>query len=78
MNPGTPIAIDVFAGCGGLSLGLRKAGFDVRAAVEVDKTAAATYRANHPDTELIERDVRDVKASELLAHCDGGPVALLA
>jgi DNA (cytosine-5)-methyltransferase 1 len=78
MSARTPVAIDLFSGCGGLSLGLHKAGFDVRAAVEVDATASATYRVNHPDTELIERDIHDVKASELLAHCDGEPVALLA
>ena len=70
-------AIDLFAGAGGLSMGLRKAGFDVCAAVEVDRIAAATYRANHPRTALIERDIRDVDGFELLKHCDG-PVALLA
>ena len=78
MTATRPVAIDLFAGCGGLSWGLRRAGFDVHAAVEVDATASATYRANHPGTELLERDIRDVEASELMALCGRKPVALLA
>lgn len=72
------IAIDLFAGCGGLSKGLQKAGFDVRAAVEIDAAAAKSYRKNHPQTKLIERDICQVSADELKALCGGQPIALLA
>jgi len=78
MNTPKLIAIDLFSGCGGLSTGLRSAGFDVRVAVEIDAPSAQTYRRNHPDTVLIERDIRKVTAPELLASCNGVPVALLA
>jgi DNA (cytosine-5)-methyltransferase 1 len=44
-----PVAIDLFAGAGGLSLGLTRAGFDVRVAAEQDAIACATYRHNFGD-----------------------------
>ncbi len=72
-----PVAIDLFAGCGGLSKGLTKAGFDVRAAVELDATAAKTYRKNHPQIALIERDICMVTGSELKALCGNKPISLL-
>lgn len=73
-----PIAIDLFAGCGGLSMGLIKAGYDVRAAVELDATAARTYRRNHPKTKLIERDICKVTANELRELCRNDEISLLA
>lgn len=52
-----PIAIDLFAGAGGLSLGLEQAGFDVVAAVEYDPVHAATHEFNFPRTEVLCADV---------------------
>ena len=57
-----PIAVDLFAGAGGTSQGLRDAGFTVVAAVESDKAAARTFAANHPDTDLLAQDIRRVSA----------------
>ena len=53
-------AVDLFSGCGGMSEGLRQAGFDVIAAVDSDKYAAKTYKLNHPDTVLFEQDIRSL------------------
>ncbi len=60
------IAIDLFSGCGGLTLGLKQAGFSVLAGVELDPLAAFTYKLNHPRTKLLEDDIKNVKPIELL------------
>jgi DNA (cytosine-5)-methyltransferase 1 len=43
-----PTCIDLFAGCGGLSLGLNLAGFETLLYSEINKDASATFAANHP------------------------------
>jgi len=61
-------AVDLFSGCGGLTTGLERAGFDVVSAVEHDSLAAETYRLNHPKVTLLETDIRKVTARELLGR----------
>lgn len=60
-------AIDLFAGCGGTSIGLQKAGFDVRAAVEISRPAARNYELNVGLKPLI-KDIRRVRGGDLLAR----------
>ena len=52
--------VDLYAGAGGATRGLRDAGIDVVAAIENDADAAASYRLNHPKVMLVERDIRHV------------------
>lgn len=59
-------AIDLFSGCGGLTLGLKQAGFKVVGAVEIDPLATETYSANHPEVKMWEKDIRKLKGSEIL------------
>ncbi len=49
--------LDLFAGCGGLTIGLAHAGIQVRWANEIDAHAAETYRQSHPGCTVFEEDV---------------------
>lgn len=53
--------IDLFAGAGGLSLGAQYAGVSVTHAVENNQPAAGTYRKNHPETVVLEKDIRVIQ-----------------
>lgn len=59
--------ISTFSGCGGSSLGYKMAGFEVLWASEFVPAAQDTYRANHPDTILDTKDIRNVKAADILS-----------
>ena len=62
--------ISLFAGCGGLDLGVERAGFNVIWANECDSSIFETYRRNHPNTVLNTTDVRLLKDQDI-PSCDG-------
>lgn len=64
-RPGCLTAIDLFAGCGGTSFGLRNACFEVRAAVEIDRWASKSYLLNMGIRPII-RDIGWVSGYSLL------------
>ena len=72
------VAVDLFAGCGGLTTGLRAAGFRVAAAVENDPVAARSYRWNNRKTRLLERDIRSLSAREIVDAAEVEDISLLA
>ncbi len=71
-----PVAVDLFAGAGGLSLGARRAGFKVPVAVEIDPEITTTYQKNHPDVTLIQSDIRELCGADLKRKA-GGHIDLL-
>lgn len=58
-------AIELFAGAGGLALGIEKAGFNTLALIEHDKDAAATLKKNRPDWNIIYDDIANVSSQNL-------------
>lgn len=70
-------AIDLFAGAGGTTQGLKDAGFKVLAAIENDDDAVATYDANHTDVIVYHRDIQRVQAPALARRLGGGRIGLL-
>lgn len=72
-------AVDLFCGAGGLSEGLRQAGFNVLAAADHDPDACETFRQNFRGTRLIEGDLTDRSKHEaLLSAASGRRLDLLA
>ena len=55
-------AVDLFAGCGGLSLGFLNAGFEIVGAYELWDKAATTYEVNF-DHPVFREDVSDVQST---------------
>lgn len=58
-------AIDLFSGAGGATQGLVEAGFDVIGAIEFDSVAAESYRMNHSEVHIWEKDIQRVPAAEV-------------
>jgi DNA (cytosine-5)-methyltransferase 1 len=63
-----PIAIELFAGAGGLSEGLQAAGIQVVLAVEKHPDPALTYAFNHPGTTVLCGDIRRLSMESLESH----------
>jgi len=58
--------IDLFSGCGGSACGFRQAGFEISAAVDINKIASASFQANFPDCKVYDTDISYISGKELL------------
>lgn len=71
-----PTAVDLFSGCGGGSLGVVGAGFEVVSAVEVDEVAATSYRRAVGVAATVA-DIRDISPETLAPAGARGELTLL-
>ena len=64
-----PIALDLFAGGGGMSIGLKNAGWNVKYKVDKDGACCETLRKNFPKKKILNMDItrflRDLKSGKL-------------
>lgn len=68
--------ISLFSGAGGLDLGFHNAGFKTITANEFDKKICPTFRANFPNVDLIEGDIRNIPSERFadnIVGIIGGP-----
>lgn len=72
-----PLAVDLFAGAGGMSLGIEQAGFDVACAVEYNPIHAATHLFNMPTTAMIVDSVVDLDSDRIRQHLSDRRLDLL-
>lgn len=73
---GRPRVLDLFAGCGGLSLGFYSAGFKIAAAVEIDPLAAASHGLNFHGGDPRHsraRDITKLSPQALASELEIGP-----
>jgi DNA (cytosine-5)-methyltransferase 1 len=63
--------ISLFSGAGGLDLGFHNAGFKTITANEYDSKICPTFRANFPDVDLIEGDIRNIPSERFADNITG-------
>jgi DNA (cytosine-5)-methyltransferase 1 len=73
-------AIDLFCGCGGISEGLRMAGFEVLAGIDVEPKYISTFKHNFPDAVAVTKNLDEIDPLEFLAaiNLDASNIGILA
>ena len=73
-------SIELFAGAGGLALGIERANFETVALIEIDKDAAETLKLNRPNWNVINSDIAKISALDLekYFHIERGELDLLS
>jgi len=60
--------LDLFCGCGGMSWGLAKKGFNIAAGIDVWDAALKTYKHNHKNAVALHKDITDADPEEVLGE----------
>jgi DNA (cytosine-5)-methyltransferase 1 len=63
--------LDIFSGCGGLSLGVHRAGFETCLAIDIDPILTSSYSTNFPGVKLLREDISKLTASVILDQAGG-------
>lgn len=64
--------LDLFSGCGGLSLGFEQAGFHVKVANDIWKTALESFNLNFPEANIVHGDLnKEETRNTIIDACDG-------
>ncbi|MDE7324910.1 MAG: DNA (cytosine-5-)-methyltransferase, partial [Lachnospiraceae bacterium] len=58
-------SIELFAGAGGLALGIERAGFETLGLIELDKNASETLKKNRPNWRVIHDDIANISCLDL-------------
>jgi DNA (cytosine-5)-methyltransferase 1 len=70
--------VSLFSGCGGLDLGLQKAGFEIVLATDVDDLCAESHKLNFPETNFVSGSIADLDEEHLSAVRREGQIDLVA
>jgi DNA (cytosine-5)-methyltransferase 1 len=62
----SPKVLDLFSGCGGMSWGLHKAGFQIIGGIDNWSQALKTFEFNHPDAAIMEGDIAGISTAEVM------------
>ena len=75
-SPSAISAVDMFCGVGGLTHGLKRAGINVVAGLDIDETCKYPFEKNN-DAAFISKDIRKFTSAELSALYPKGSIKLL-
>lgn len=73
-----PIAVELFSGAGGLSIGLEKAGFKIVLANEIENDFATTFKLNHPETKVLCDDIHNINFKDEVENLGISKIDLLS
>lgn len=77
MNKKSYNVIDLFCGCGGLSLGFEHAGYNLLLGIDMWKDALITYEHNHKNGNTLCADLANLKAEDVVAKIGGQQVDVI-
>lgn len=77
-NSTSPIAVDLFCGAGGLSEGLKQAGFATVLGVDWDPSSVESFAANHPHARAICDDIARLTPYDIFDAADTEDIDLIA